>query len=58
LQCVFATDYPQGVRDDAEVAAYFDATARSGPRRKACLTAPMWSGSSRMCGERGKARAA
>jgi predicted TIM-barrel fold metal-dependent hydrolase len=30
-QCVFATDYPQGVRDDAEVAAYVEALRALGP---------------------------
>ena len=30
-QCVFATDYPQGVRDDSEVAAYVEAVRALGP---------------------------
>ena len=30
-QCVFATDYPQAVRDDDEVAAYIDGLRGLGP---------------------------
>ena len=36
-QCVFATDYPQAVRDDDEVAAYVDAMRALGPDAMAIL---------------------
>jgi predicted TIM-barrel fold metal-dependent hydrolase len=36
-QVVFATDYPQAVRDDAEVAAYVDAVRALGPNARAML---------------------
>jgi hypothetical protein len=34
---VFATDYPQAVGDDAEVAAYVDAMRALGPQARAVL---------------------
>ena len=34
-RCVFATDYPQGVRDDGEVAAYVEAIRALGPDARA-----------------------
>ncbi len=36
-QVVFATDYPQAVRDDGEVAAYVDAVRALGPNSRAML---------------------
>jgi hypothetical protein len=36
-QCVFATDYPQAVCDDDEVAAYVDAIRALGPDAMAIL---------------------
>ena len=36
-QVVFATDYPQAVRDDGEVAAYVDAVRGLGPNCRAML---------------------
>ena len=39
-QAVFATDYPQAVRDDDEVAAYVAAIRALGPEAKAVLEAP------------------
>jgi uncharacterized protein len=36
-QCVFATDYPQAVRDDAEVAAYVEAMRKLGPEARSVL---------------------
>lgn len=36
-QCVFATDYPQSVRDDAQVAAYVDAMRKLGPDARSVL---------------------
>jgi predicted TIM-barrel fold metal-dependent hydrolase len=36
-QCVFATDYPQAVRDDDEVAAYVQALRTLGPQARSVL---------------------
>jgi hypothetical protein len=36
-QCVFATDYPQGVRDDGEVAAYVEAVRTLGQQARTML---------------------
>jgi predicted TIM-barrel fold metal-dependent hydrolase len=37
-RCVFATDYPQGVRDDSEVAAYVEAVRALGPDARRVLS--------------------
>jgi len=36
-QLVFATDYPQAVHDDGEVAAYVDAVRALGPQARAVV---------------------